>query len=129
MDYWEKQSLDEPLQLIQDIESNVECFLSPNEIINKLKNYIKSLSADHKTLKEKFEKLKAWYIKNYTALAKHYLEKLDATKFLNIYATKKDKYFMPNNENIKSFVEYYFKRYQEIGQELDTFDKKENYIK
>src|SRR5574344_1167867 len=78
---------------------------------------------------EKFEKLKVWYIKNYTALAKHYLEKLDATKFLNIYATKKDKYFMPNNENIKSFVEYYFKRYQEIGQELDTFDKKENYIK
>lgn len=41
----------------------------------------------------------------------------------------KDKYFMPNDENIKSFVEYYFKRYQEIGQELDTFDKKENYIK
>mgnify|MGYP003508827973 CR=1 FL=1 len=78
---------------------------------------------------EKFEKLKAWYIKNYTALAKHYLEKLDATKFLNIYATKKDKYFMPNDDKIKSFVEYYFKRYQEIGQELDDFDKKENYIK
>ena len=78
---------------------------------------------------EKFEKLKVWYIKNYTALAKHYLEKLDATKFLNIYATKKDKYFMPNDDKIKSFVEYYFKRYQEIGQELDTFDKKENYIK
>ena len=38
---------------------------------------------------KKFEKLKVWYIKNYTALAKHYLEKLDATKFLNIYATKK----------------------------------------
>ena len=78
---------------------------------------------------EKFEKLKAWYIKNYTALAKHYLEKLDATKFLNIYATKKDKYFMPNDDKIKSFVEYYFKRYQEIGQELDDFDKKDNYIK
>ncbi|AYJ80686.1 CiaB protein [Aliarcobacter cryaerophilus ATCC 43158] len=78
---------------------------------------------------EKFEKLNVWYIKNYTTLAKHYLEKLDATKFLNIYATKKDKYFMPNDENIKSFVKYYFKRYQEIGQELDDVDKKENYIK
>src|SRR5574344_62337 len=78
---------------------------------------------------EKFGKLKVLYIKNYTALAKHYLQKLDATKFLNIYATKKDKYFMPNDENIKSFVEYYFKRYQERGQELDNFDKKENYIK
>ena len=78
---------------------------------------------------QKFEALKIWYITNYTALAKHYLEKKDATEFLNRYATKKDKYFMPNNEVINSFVKYYFKRYQEIGQELDTFDKKENYIK
>ena len=76
-----------------------------------------------------YEELKAWYIKNYTALAKHYLDKLDATKFLNNYATKKEKYFMPNNETINSFVKYYFKRYQEIGQELDSIDKKSNYIK
>ncbi|RBQ31145.1 CiaB protein [Arcobacter sp. FW59] len=78
---------------------------------------------------KKFEVLKDWYIKNYTALAKHYLEKLDATAFLNRYATKKEKYFMPNDENINSFVKHYFKRYQEIGQELDSVDKKENYIK
>ncbi|WP_201522763.1 invasion protein CiaB [Aliarcobacter butzleri] len=77
----------------------------------------------------KFEVLKAWYITNYTALAKHYLDKKDATQFLNNYATKKQKYFMPNDETINSFVKYYFKRYQEIGQELDTVDKKENYIK
>ncbi|MFV7791132.1 invasion protein CiaB [Aliarcobacter lanthieri] len=78
---------------------------------------------------EKFEKLKKWYIINYTALAKHYLEKEDATKFLNRYATKEDRYFMPNDKNINSFVKYYFKRYQDIGQELDTLDKKENYLK
>ncbi|BAK71157.1 invasion protein CiaB [Aliarcobacter butzleri] len=77
----------------------------------------------------KFEALKAWYITNYTALAKHYLDKKDATLFLNNYATKTEKYFMPNDETINSFVKYYFKRYQEIGQELDTVDKKENYIK
>uniref|UniRef100_UPI004048BF7C invasion protein CiaB n=1 Tax=Aliarcobacter sp. TaxID=2321116 RepID=UPI004048BF7C len=78
---------------------------------------------------EKYEELKKWYIVNYTALAKHYLDKLDATKFLNLYATKTEKYFMPNNEKINSFVKYYFKRYQEIGQELDTVDKKSNYLK
>ncbi|OCL96621.1 invasion protein CiaB [Arcobacter porcinus] len=77
----------------------------------------------------KFEELKSWYIKTYTSLAKHYLSKKDATEFLNIYAKKDGKYFMPNDENINSFVKYYFKRYQEIGQELDTIDKKENYIK
>jgi len=78
---------------------------------------------------EKYEELKKWYVVNYTALAKHYLDKLDATKFLNNYATKNGKYFMPNNETINSFVKYYFKKYQEIGQELDSIDKKENYIK
>lgn len=78
---------------------------------------------------EKYEILKAWYIENYTALAKHYLEKIDATQFLNRYTTKTEKYFMPNDEKINSFVKYYFKRYQEIGQELDPLDKKSNYIK
>ncbi|MGB5792495.1 MAG: CiaB protein, partial [Poseidonibacter sp.] len=65
----------------------------------------------------------------YTALASHYLNKLDATEFLNLYAVKEDKYFMPVNEKINSFVKHYFSRYQAIGQELDTVDKKSNYIK
>ena len=78
---------------------------------------------------EKYEELKKWYIVNYTALAKHYLDKLDATKFLNLYATKTGKYFLPNSEKISSFVKYYFERYQDIGQEIDTIDKKSNYIK
>jgi hypothetical protein len=78
---------------------------------------------------EKYEELKKWYIVNYTALAKHYLDKLDATKFLNLYATKAGKYFLPNSGKISSFVKYYFKRYQDIGQEIDTIDKKSNYIK
>lgn len=78
---------------------------------------------------QKYETLKAWYLENYTALAKHYLNKIDATEFLNKYATKSEKYFMPNDENINSFVKYYFKRYQEIGQEIDDLDKKSNYVK
>ena len=78
---------------------------------------------------QKYETLKSWYIENYTALAKHYLDKVDATEFLNKYATKSEKYFMPNDENINSFVKYYFKRYQEIGQEIDDLDKKSNYVK
>ena len=84
---------------------------------------------DIKINDEQYELLKQWYITHYTKLAKHYLDKKDATLYLNNYATKKEKYFMPNDEKIKSFVNYYFKRYQEIGQELDTEDKKANYIK
>ncbi len=77
----------------------------------------------------KYEELKKWYIVNYTALAKHYLDKKDATEYLNQFAVKEDKYFMPVNSKINSFVKHYFKRYQEIGQELDTEDKKETYKK
>ena len=77
----------------------------------------------------KYENLKKWYVYTYSSLAKHYLDKKDATEFLNKYAVKEDKYFMPVNKNINLFVKNYFKRYQKIGQELDTIDKKENYIK
>ncbi len=79
--------------------------------------------------KQNIEKLKKWYVNTYTNLAKHYLEKKDATQFLNQFATKEGKYFMPTNPKISSFVKFYFERYKDIGQELDTIDKKSNYIK
>jgi hypothetical protein len=75
------------------------------------------------------ENLKKWYIDTYTKLAKHYLDKKDATIFLENYAIKKDKYFTSIDSNIDHFIQYYFNRYKEIGQELDGDDCKENYIK
>ncbi len=86
-----------------------------------------SLSID--LSKQKIEELKKWYITTYTNLAKHYLEKKDATQFLNQYVIKEEKYFMPTNQKINSFVKFYFEKYKDIGQELDTVDKKSNYIK
>jgi hypothetical protein len=74
------------------------------------------------------QNLKDWYIETYSSLATHYLEKQDALVWLNKYAKKEEKYFLPNDENIKDFVLYYFKRYQEIGTQLDATDKKENYL-
>lgn len=76
----------------------------------------------------KIDVLKQWYINTYKNLALHYLEKRDALEFLNIYARKEGKYYLPTNPTIKSFVEFYFNRYKEIGQELDLSDKKENYL-
>ncbi len=78
---------------------------------------------------DKIKVLKQWYIATYTNLANHYLDKKDATEFLNQYAIKEEKYFMPTNSKINSFVRHYFERYKAIGQELDTEDKKENYKK
>ncbi len=77
--------------------------------------------------KENITILKQWYIDTYKKLALHYLAKKDATLFLNNYAKKDEKYFAPINPTINNFVQYYFNRYKEIGQELETVDKKENY--
>ncbi|MGB5868298.1 MAG: invasion protein CiaB, partial [Arcobacteraceae bacterium] len=86
----------------------------------------KKLSID--TSNTKIENLKQWYVDTYTKLAIHYLEKKDATLFLQNYAIKKNNKFTSSNETIDNFIQYYFKRYQEIGQELDTTDSKENYL-
>ena len=75
------------------------------------------------------EKLKQWYIDTYKKLALHYLNKKDASLFLNDYAIKKENKFTSKDENIDTFIQFYFRKYKEIGQELDTSDKKENYIK
>jgi hypothetical protein len=77
--------------------------------------------------KENITILQQWYIDTYKKLATHYLNKKDATLFLKDYAIKKGKYFTSTNSTIDNFVQYYFNRYKEIGQELDTNDKKENY--
>jgi hypothetical protein len=71
--------------------------------------------------------LKNWYIKTYSDLANHYLEKKDATIWLNKYVIKKNGNFLPKDINIKIFVEYYFTKYKSIGQELELNDKKSNY--
>jgi len=89
------------------------------------KNKKLSINQDEKTI----DSIKQWYIKTYTKLALHYLNKKDALEFLNDYAIKKDKYFTSVDKNIDDFIQYYFNRYKQIGQELDTSDKKENYIK
>ena len=86
----------------------------------------KKLSID--TSNPTIENLKQWYVNVYTNLAMHYLSKQDATLFLEKYAIKKNNKFTSTNDTIDNFIQYYFKRYQEIGQELDTSDKKENYI-
>jgi len=76
----------------------------------------------------KIKLLKDWYISVYSSLALHYLEKNDATIWLHQFATKEEKYFLPNNENLKNFVLYYFDKYKQMGTELDFSDRKENYL-
>ena len=81
-----------------------------------------SLHVEGKT----YESLKRWYLKTYEELALHYLLKRDAKEFLDRFAIKKEGDYIPKDKNIESFVEYYWKMYQDIGREIDnTVDKKD----
>ena len=61
--------------------------------------------------------MKEAYISAYKDLAENYLKKVDASEYLAQYAVKNEGIYLPKNEKIKSFVEHYYARYKEIGQQ------------
>jgi hypothetical protein len=65
----------------------------------------------------KYNDMKELYIQSYEELAMHYLDKKDANEYLARYATKVDGVYLPKDEQIRQFVEYYYARYKEIGQQ------------
>ena len=77
---------------------------------------------------ETYDNCKRWYLKTYKKLAKHYLDKKDATDFLSEFAIKEDSIFLPVDNNIKEFVNFYYDLFKKHGNEIDEEDKKENYL-
>ncbi|UFH59443.1 invasion protein CiaB [Sulfurovum mangrovi] len=70
----------------------------------------------------RYDAMKEAYIAAYEKLAKHYLDKKDAYGYLGDYAEKLDGVFLPVDEKIRAFVEHYYTRYKEIGQETVVLD-------
>ena len=71
----------------------------------------------------RYETMKALYQTAYRDLALHYLHKDDAGKYLHRYVVKKDAFYLPRDELVREFVEHYYRRYQEIGQETAFFSE------
>lgn len=69
---------------------------------------------------EKYDAMKEAYQNAYKNLAQTYLDKVDAHVYLSQYTVKNEGVYLPKNEKIKSFVEHYYKRYKEIGQQTIT---------
>ena len=69
-----------------------------------------------------YDVMKRTYQDAYKKLAENYLNKVDANVYLSDYATKDDGVYLPVKEEIKSFVEYYYARYKEIGQQTTTLN-------
>jgi len=68
---------------------------------------------------EAYENLKEWYLKTYSELAIHYIEKKDSKEFLDKFTVFVEGNFMPLNDTVRSFVQYYWNLHQKIGREID----------
>jgi len=68
----------------------------------------------------KYDAMKTGYQFAYKKLAENYLEKVDANVYLSAYARKEDAVYLPVKDEIKAFVEHYYARYKEIGQQTTT---------
>lgn len=65
----------------------------------------------------RYDLMREGYIEAYEKLAQHYLNKEDAHLYLRDYATRFNEVYLPVKEDIRAFVEHYYARYKEIGQQ------------
>jgi hypothetical protein len=68
----------------------------------------------------KYDEMKKTYQEAYKKLAENYLAKVDANEYLKQYTVKENGIYLPVKEEIKDFVEHYYARYKEIGQQTVT---------
>ncbi|WP_263834058.1 invasion protein CiaB [Sulfurospirillum oryzae] len=77
---------------------------------------------------EAYEVLKAWYLKTYTQLLNHYLDKKDAKLFLEQFATKEEGVYLPHEPSVRSFVGYYWSLHQSMGRDIDESVKRSDWL-
>ena len=65
----------------------------------------------------RYDTMKAHYQGAYRDLVSHYLRKEDAGNYLHRYAVREEGVYLPKDDLVREFVEHYYERYQEIGQE------------
>jgi len=67
------------------------------------------------------------YVKTYKNLATIYLKKEDALNFLNKFIQIKNNKFLPKDKELSEFVNKYYQRYLQIGNEIDYSESKDKY--
>ncbi len=77
-------------------------------------SYNKGIKIDYGSYNE----MKKIYQKSYKSLAQSYINKIDANFYLSMYVIKEENIYLPKNSHIADFVKEYYKRYQEIGQQI-----------
>ena len=81
-------------------------------------SYDKTIRIDY----GQYEMMKAHYHSAYRDLASSYLRREDAGNYLHRYVVREKGVYLPRDELVREFVEHYYRRYQEIGQESMVLD-------
>ncbi len=76
--------------------------------------YDKEIKIDY----SQYDAMKERYKEVYRALAEHYIAKKDASVYLEQYVQRSEGVYLPVDTMILNFVEAYYKRYKEIGQQV-----------
>jgi hypothetical protein len=76
--------------------------------------YEKEIKIDY----SKYAIMKKEYQKAYQVLAQHYINKEDASLYLEQYTQRSNGVYLPIDSEICKFVENYYSRYKEIGQKV-----------
>ena len=66
----------------------------------------------------RYSDMKKIYQEAYRNLAQNYIDKLDANIYLSKYIKKVNGVYLPKNKEVLEFVERYYSRYREIGQQI-----------
>ncbi len=75
-----------------------------------------------------YNKTKQLYKEVFYKLAKHYLDKKDASMFLQDYTIEENKLILPKDKKIKEFTLWFYGKYKEYGNQIDETTSKEDYI-
>lgn len=78
--------------------------------------------------KQTYDKTKQLYKKAYNELAKHYLDKKDASIFLQGYTIEENGKILPKDKEVREFALWFYDKYKEFGNQIDETVSKEDYI-
>ena len=75
-----------------------------------------------------YESFKAACLQNYEDLARLYCGKKDAAEFLSRFAELSGGVYLPREAQVREFVEFYYSRYEAIGNETDSSDERAKWL-
>ena len=75
-----------------------------------------------------YESFKAACLQNYEDLARLYCGKKDAAEFLSRFAELSGGVYLPREAQVREFVEFYYSRYEAIGNETDPSNERAKWL-